>query len=234
MGMGALNEYLTSDSPLRPSTSIFRLIGPRNRANTPHRSSPYLSFPLEPGSSVRCFECNGFETTCPLSGAGGGYRVSVSMACLERCNEWGNPRGRRGRGFQDSDQRIWGGPPRRTQVISRSHHRGRSDTSTHSKPRHGISVCTGKCRPSVLGFGRFVPRITAYRPHCFLPTTSSSNYGHQVPATEISRQRHLVAECGHRSRKSHPGDLKHHASQGRVWFYQRNSYYDQGAFPPCL
>ena len=93
MVVGGLNEYLTSDSPLKPgSMSIFVLTGPSVQVSILHLSFPYPSFPLEPRSSVRRLDYKDVWNGVPVDGGGRGYTEwgqSNGVLQVRACNWWG-------------------------------------------------------------------------------------------------------------------------------------------------
>ena len=82
-----------------------------------------------------------------------------------------------------------------------------------------------KGRPSILGPGPF--RTTCV-PHLSLATTTTFDHGCESQTAEKSRDRPLLAGCGHRSPESREGWLLYTTSAGRIWFRQCSSDDDQG------
>ena len=68
----------------------------------------------------------------------------------------------------------------------------------------------------------------------FLTPTSSFNHGYEFPTNQGARRCSLVVEYGDNSPESRQGHLWYRTSSGRVWFCQRSSDNDQGAFYPLL
>lgn len=69
--------------------------------------------------------------------------------------------------------------------------------------------------------------LTAFPPHAFLATTTSTSDGHKPLAFERTRKHCIFSQRSHRSFESRKGDLKRHSSKGRFWLSQRPSRYVQ-------